>query len=168
MYSGGISRMNLNGHQPTSSAAGLGSCNTYTGCITVFVPSTRFVEREVSNNIRTDHIPPGKRAPWCSKIIMHDTFERPDRVHHRCQQYARDGKHIPDSKDMKALWENENGFVFFNHFVGLSDSPSEETINKAYVRGAALFPHLGFNGCDRISYFVVQVMNRRDDSIVRE
>lgn len=83
---------------------------------------------------------------------------------------------VHDSNDLQAMWEN--GFVFFNHFVRLSDRPSEETLNHAYARSAAIFPPVGFKGCDivipvhvqgqpRMSYLIVQVNNRRDDSMVR-
>ncbi|KAL1984045.1 hypothetical protein VTN96DRAFT_9642 [Rasamsonia emersonii] len=79
-----------------------------------------------------------------------------------------------DSENMQAL--GDHGFVFFNHFVRLSERPTEKTIRMAYGRGAAIFAPPRFKGCDiiipihvqgqdKMSYFIVQVKNRSDDTL---
>ncbi|KAL1979111.1 hypothetical protein VTN96DRAFT_6838 [Rasamsonia emersonii] len=82
---------------------------------------------------------------------------------------------MTDKREMQSLWEN--GYVFFNHFVRLSESsPTAKTLKRAYDRGAAIFPPLGYKGCDiiipvslrgqqKMTYLIIQVKNRRNDSL---
>lgn len=81
---------------------------------------------------------------------------------------------MKDQRDMEFLWQN--GVVFFNHFVRLTKPPTEATLRKAFYRGAAIFPLVGFGGCDMIipiflpktetmSYFLLQIKNRGHDAM---
>lgn len=79
-----------------------------------------------------------------------------------------------DDEQMRRLWTD--GYVFFNHFVRIAEKPTDETLRRAYQRGAAIFPPFGYKGCgivipvalpaeNTMTYFIVQVKNRRDDSL---
>lgn len=75
---------------------------------------------------------------------------------------------------LRRLWTN--GCVFFNHFVRLSNPPTEPCFQRAFYRDAALFSPPGFKGCDiivpvylpaidRFSYFLLQVKNLEKDTM---
>ena len=77
-----------------------------------------------------------------------------------------------DNDNLQILWGD--GCVFFTHFVRLSDPPTHTSLRRAFYHGAALFPPPGFKGCDIIvpvylpasdtmSYFLLQVKNRKND-----
>jgi hypothetical protein len=62
-----------------------------------------------------------------------------------------------------------NGVVFFNHFLRLTHDPTENTLQAAFARGAALFVPFNFPGCDLIipvfTFVIIQAKNRRNDSV---
>ena len=81
-----------------------------------------------------------------------------------------------ESKDEIArLW---GGYVFFNHMVKLREKPTAEILRQAFNRGAAMILPDKFPGADilipiflpednEMSYLIIQVKNRKDDSITR-
>jgi hypothetical protein len=76
-------------------------------------------------------------------------------------------------KEMQGLFAN--GVVFFNHFLRLTHDPTENALQAAFARGAALFAPFNFPGCDliivfdlsakRYTFVIIQVKNRRNDSV---
>ena len=77
--------------------------------------------------------------------------------------------------EMARLW---GGYVFFNHMVKLKEKPAAEILRQAFNRGAAMILPDKFPGADilipvfipegnEMSYFIIQVKNRKDDSITR-
>lgn len=78
-----------------------------------------------------------------------------------------------ETSKLKALLED--GTMFFNHFVRCSGSVTHKTIRRAYYRGAAILPPIGYKGVDIIlpihcggqtkdPYIIVQVKNRQNDA----
>lgn len=73
--------------------------------------------------------------------------------------------------DMRELWDN--GFVFFNQFIRLEHVPDQDTLEKLFNRGAAVFLPGASVGADIIipvrihdaemSFCIFQVKNRKDD-----
>lgn len=69
----------------------------------------------------------------------------------------------------------EDGWIFFNHFVRASSTPTADSLELAYKRGAALFLPANFPGMDiaipirirksgALAVLLVQVKNRHGDS----
>ena len=81
---------------------------------------------------------------------------------------------VKTREEMQGLFAN--GVVFFNHFLRLTHDPTENTLQAAFARGAALFAPFNFPGCDLIipvfdlsakkyTFVIIQVKNRRNDSV---
>lgn len=73
--------------------------------------------------------------------------------------------------DMRDLWDN--GLVFFNQFIRLQHAPDQDTLERLFNRGAAVFLPGASVGADIIvpvriadaemSFCIIQVKNRKDD-----
>jgi hypothetical protein len=70
----------------------------------------------------------------------------------------------------------DDGLVFFNHFVRLTEDPTSTTLHDAYQRGAALFAPYNFPGCNLIipifipsanqyTFIIIQVKNRPNNLV---
>ena len=81
---------------------------------------------------------------------------------------------VKTRKEMQGLFAN--GVVFFNHFLRLTHDPTENTLQAAFAREAALFAPFNFPRCDLIipvfdlsaksyTFVIIQVKNRRNDLV---